>query len=123
MRILVIDDDAAVREMISKMLNSEGFEALTAADGEQALRVIRSHSEIDLVIIDMIMPEKEGIETISELKRDFPHIKILAISGGGKISADIYLRLAAQMGADSALKKPFVKQEMINAIQAVFKQD
>lgn len=117
MRILVIDDDPSVRDVMEKMLSSEGFEVRTASDGLEGMRLIKSDSEIDLVITDMIMPEKEGIETIRELKRDFPHIRILALSGGGRGSADWYLDLAAKMGADSVLKKPFVKQELVEAVQ------
>jgi len=122
MRILVIDDDDAVLGVVGKMLGSEGFEALTAANGEEGLRLIRGNSDINLVITDLIMPEKEGIETIRELKRDFPHIRILAISGGGRGSADSYLDLAAKMGADSLLKKPFVKQELLEAVQSLLEK-
>lgn len=117
MRILIIDDDVDVLDVVGKMLGSEGFEVLTAADGKEGMRIIRGNIEIDLVITDMLMPEKEGIETIRELKRAFPHIRILAISGGGRGSADSYLNVAAKMGAEFILKKPFVKQELLEAVQ------
>jgi CheY-like chemotaxis protein len=123
MSILVIDDDVAVLEMVSEMLNSEGVTVLTAANGEEGMRLIRGHSEIDLVITDLIMPEKEGMETIRELKRDFPHIRILAISGGGRVSAQSYLTIAKALGADLTLGKPFVRQELLDAVHALSKQD
>lgn len=122
MHILIIDDDVAVREVVRAMLNSEGFEVLTAADGQEGLRLIKNNPEIQMVITDLIMPGKEGMETISELKRDYPHIKILAMSGGGRITAENYLHLAAQIGADSVLKKPFVKQELLKGMQSILEK-
>ena len=117
MRVLVIDDTAEVREMIGKMLSSEGYDVLEATNGEEGMQLIRSEPEIDLVITDLIMPEKEGIETIRELKQDYSHIRILAISGGGKIDAQNYLAIAKGMGADLTLSKPFVKQDLLKAVQ------
>ena len=107
MCFLVLHDDQAVLQVVDKMPDSEGFEALSAANRKGSMRLIRSNSAIDLVITDLVMPEKEGLETIRGLKRNFPHIRILAISGGSEGSADCY----PDMGADSVLKKPFVKQE------------
>ncbi len=117
MRVLIIDDDTQVRGMIYKMLNEEGHEILVAANGEEGMQIIKSEPEIDLVITDLIMPEKEGIETIMEIRQDFSHIRILAISGGGRIDAKGYLSMAKQLGADLTLAKPFVKQELIEAVQ------
>ena len=117
MRILVIDDDDDVRQLICKMINNEGFTVLEAANGKEGMDIIRGGQEIDLVITDLIMPEKEGLETIKELRQDFPHIKIIAISGGGKIDALNYLPIAKGMGADLTLTKPFVKQDLIDAVK------
>ena len=117
MRVLVIDDTAEVREMIGKMLSSEGYDVLEAANGKEGMLIISSEPEIDLVITDLIMPEKEGIETIREIKQDYSHIRILAISGGGKIDAQNYLAIAKGMGADLTLSKPFVKQDLLKAVQ------
>ena len=119
MRILVIEDDAQVREMICKILNEEGNDMIEAANGKEAINLLNIEPKIDLVITDIIMPEKEGIETILELKQDYPGIKILAISGGGKGNAQNYLTLAKAMGADLVLKKPFVKQELLGAVQTL----
>ena len=120
MQILVIDDDPDVRGMVCRMLESEGHDVIDAVDGVDGMRKIKTKPEIEVVITDLIMPEKEGIETIRELKRDFPETKILAISGGGKSDPDNYLRIAKAMGAHSTLSKPFVKQDLIDAVQNLF---
>ena len=122
MRILVIEDDPEVREMVYKMLKKEGYEVVEAGNGKEAFELLSIDPKIDLVITDIIMPEKEGIETIIELKRDYPHIKILAISGGGKGSAQNYLAIAKKFGADLTLSKPFVKQELLEAVQEILER-
>jgi len=122
MRVLIIDDDTAIREMIQRMLSDDGFETLTAANGKEGLCIVKSDPGIAIVITDLIMPEKEGIETIREVKRDFPHVKILAISGGNSGNADNYLNMAKMMGADLTLAKPFVKQDIIEAMQRVIQE-
>jgi len=113
MQILVIDDDAIVRNLIGKMLEDSGFEILYAGNGVEGLKMVESNPEIELVITDLIMPEKEGIETIRELKQNRPEIKIIAISGGGRVNADNYLHLATLLGANAILTKPFTKSELI----------
>ncbi len=80
-RILIIDDDLQIREMMEQMLQKEGYETIGASDGQIAMKLCRENPA-DVVITDIIMPEKEGIETIVELKREFPGIKIIAMSGG-----------------------------------------
>ncbi len=117
MRILVIDDDAVVREMICKMLDGEGFDISTAIDGSKGLNLLRKESKIALVITDLIMPEKEGIETIKEIKQDFPSIKIIAMSGGGRGDSTDYLRMAKVMGADLTLRKPFLKKDLLKVVR------
>lgn len=119
MRLLVIDDDIAVREMICKMLNSDDYDVLVAANGKEGMQIIKSEPEIDIVITDLIMPEMEGIETIQEIKRGFSHIKILAISGGGRGSSQNYLALAKGIGANLTLSKPFVKNELLKALNDI----
>ncbi len=82
---------------------------MEAPDGKVALWIYKE-KPADLIITDIIMPEKEGIETIMELKREFPDVKIIAISGGGKGDAGQYLDMAKKMGADNTLAKPFEKE-------------
>ena len=114
-RILVIDDDVQVRKMLRLTLAAEGFDVVEAQDGKVAMRLFRQDPS-DLVITDLIMPEKEGIETIIELKRDFPDIKIIAISGGGRIDPKDYLYLAEKLGAQVTLEKPFSRKEVLEAV-------
>ena len=115
-RILVIEDEPLVRDTIKKRLKIEGFEVTTADDGQKGVKSFRENPA-DLVITDIIMPEKEGIECIKELKRDFPDVKIIAISGGGRIGPFDYLDLAMKFGALRTFKKPFDWPDMLNAIR------
>jgi YesN/AraC family two-component response regulator len=93
----------------------EGFEITAANDGQAGLKAFRQNPA-DLVITDIIMPEKEGIECIKELKRDYPEVRIIAISGGGRIGPFDYLDLAEKFGANRTFKKPFEWPEMLDAI-------
>ncbi len=115
-RILVIDDDMQMREMLRQVLERAGYEVEDAADGKIGLHIQRQEP-VDLVITDLIMPEKEGIETIRELRRDFPQLKIVAISGGGRISANGYLNVAKTIGADRTFSKPFELKELIGTVK------
>lgn len=119
MRILLIEDDPAIRKMIGKMLPAEQFEALEASNGREAMALLQLHADLGLVITDILMPEKEGLETIVELKRKRPNIKILAMSGGGLGSAQDYLDMAKELGADATIKKPFLKNDLLHALQKI----
>lgn len=118
-RILVIDDEEDVRALALEALASAGHEVILAADGVQGLKLQRERPA-DVVITDLLMPEKEGIETILDLKREFPNVKIIAISGGGKaVNKLSYLSLAGDLGADLVLTKPFDIQFLLKAVQEV----
>jgi len=98
------------------MLQRTGYEVLEAANGKEGIRCV--HTEpIDLVITDIIMPEKEGIETIQELQRDFPEVKIIATSGGGRIGAQYILRAARLLGVPYTLAKPIGRADLLLAVQ------
>ena len=116
--ILVIDDDASVREVVSEMLRLEGHEVTIAENGREATAMLADR-EFDLVITDLIMPEKEGIETISEIRRTDSRIPIVAISGGGRLGPGDYLETARYIGADATLAKPFARQELLTTIDAL----
>ena len=116
-KILIMDDDNQLREMLKIMLENEGYNDIEVAEsGYIGMKLIRK-SHFDLVITDIIMPDKEGIETIMEIKKDFPAMKIIAMSGGGKIGPDSYLVMAKHLGADKALAKPFLQSEIVNAVR------
>ena len=117
-RILIIDDDTQILKMLRKTLEREGHEVIDAADGNKGLRLYRE-DPTDLVITDIVMPEKEGIETIIDLRREFPEAKIIAMSGGGQIEAESYLSMAKRLGAQRTLTKPFQNEELLEAIEAL----
>ncbi len=115
-RILVVDDDPGFREMLQCMLSDDGFEVELATNGLEALSKYRANPT-DLVVTDIIMPEKEGIETIIELKRDYPGIKIIAISGGGSIGPKEYLDTVRLLGVKHTFFKPFEVSDLIVAVK------
>jgi DNA-binding response OmpR family regulator len=104
-KILLIDDDLVVRTAMVQFLADLGYEVVVADDGERGLRLFRSEKP-DLVITDIIMPEKEGIQTIVEMRREQPSTKIIAISGGGRIGNADFLKVARSMGANDVIAKP-----------------
>jgi len=114
-KILLIDDDDQFREMLAELLKRNDYVVIEAPDGLQANSLYLEHQPA-LVITDVIMPEKEGIETIMELKREFNDIKIIAISGGGRTNAMDNLRSARLLGADKTLEKPFENVDILNII-------
>jgi CheY-like chemotaxis protein len=116
--ILIIDDDFKILQVFREILEREGYDVLAASDGREGMRLCRNR-HVDLVITDIIMPEKEGLETIIELRRDLPHVKIIAMSGGGQIGAEQYLPLAEKLGAQHTLHKPFTPVELLEAISEV----
>ena len=115
-RILVVDDDEAVLEMLRATLEWEGYDVDGAADGNAAILAQRAHPA-DLVITDIIMPDKEGLETIVDLRRDWPDTKIIAISGGGRLATGDYLGVAQRLGASRVFPKPIEREKLLGAIR------
>ncbi len=114
--ILVIDDEEQLVKMVCTMLEREGYRVSVAQNGKQGLRLFRQEP-VDLVITDIFMPEKEGLETIRELRREFPGIKIIAMSGGmAKAEGFSALPLAEKLGADHTLVKPFRRTELLSLV-------
>jgi DNA-binding response OmpR family regulator len=120
--VLIIDDDAHMREMLADMAAVAGHEAIQAPDGRIGLELFRSRPA-DLVVADMIMPEKDGMDTIAELRRDFPLVKIIAVSGGGITGPYSYLMMARRFGADIVLSKPIKKDQFLNALRELLEGD
>ncbi|HUZ71623.1 MAG TPA: response regulator [Stellaceae bacterium] len=104
--ILVIDDERKIRQMVSGILVNAGYDVLEARDGAEGLQFCRT-TVVDVVITDIVMPGKEGIETIRELRREYPDIRIVAMSGGGGRDNNAYLEFAQRLGADEIIAKPF----------------
>lgn len=114
--LLIIDDDFEVREMLRQMFERCGHEVVAAHNGGAAIMIL-NEKPVDLIITDIIMPEKEGVETITEIKRDFPNIKIIAISGGGLLGPDVYLEIAKTVGAERTFTKPVERNKLLKAIE------
>ncbi len=104
-KILVIDDDVVVRTAMVQFLEDLGYDVVSAEDGQRGMRLFRSEKP-DLVITDIIMPEKEGIQTIAEIRRERPDAKVIAVSGGGRIGNTDFLKIARQLGATDVIAKP-----------------
>jgi len=117
-KILVIDDDLQVRHLMVLALNNAGHQTFSAENGAEGIKAYRANPA-DLVITDLIMPEKEGIETIIELRREFPAVKIIAISGGGRQSGRDFLPVARKLGAQRTLQKPFTIDELYDCVAGV----
>jgi CheY-like chemotaxis protein len=113
-RILLVDDDSAVRDSIAMVLEGADFLVDQAEQGTTGMQLLRAH-EPDLVITDILMPQKEGIETIREIRSLLPHVPIIAISGSAEPLAD-YLKMAQTFGASAILAKPFDPTALLDLV-------
>jgi CheY-like chemotaxis protein len=120
-RILVIEDEAQMRKLLRQVLEGAGYEVEEASDGLEGVRLYRENPA-DLLITDMIMPKKEGMETILDLKLEFPDAKIIAISGGGRVGPEPYLQIAEGFGAERVFIKPFDIKELLTAVKEIIGQ-
>lgn len=114
--ILIIEDDLTIREVLRQILEHVGYEVMEASDGKEGISLYRER-QADLIITDIIMPKKEGLETIMDLWAEFPELKIIAISGGGRLGPETYLELAEGFGANRLLNKPLGHEELLEAVQ------
>ena len=120
-KILVIEDDSQLREMLRQTLEREGYTVVDIPNGREALDLHQQH-EMDLVITDIFMPEKDGVETIMELKRVSPDLKIIAVSGGSRYVRDENaLKAAKEFGAEHVIFKPFEQKEILSAVEQLLK--
>ncbi len=114
--ILIIDDDPQINHLLQDVLELEGYQVITAQRATEGLHHLET-TTIDLVITDVIMPDKEGLETIREMRQRFPQTKILAISGGLTRSGVDVLEIAKRLGANSVLSKPFGVEDLIQSVR------
>jgi len=121
-KILIIDDDEQIRNLFSRKLGSLGYETFTADDGDIGLVEFRVNKP-DLILVDIIMPRKEGIELIREIIAESPKAKIIAISAGGRGNASDYLDYAKKFGARKVLEKPVDLNVMADVVAEVLKMD
>lgn len=119
-KILVIDDSRSIIDILDNYLTFEGYEVLTAENGNRGIDLIKKHKP-DLVVTDIIMPEKDGVEVAMYLKLYYPEIKVVAMSAGGAIFAEDHLSNIRKLGADYVLVKPFTKKEILSAVSAALR--
>ena len=119
-RVLVIDDEPYILLMLKKLFEKEGFDVDIAINGDEGIKIFSKYPA-DVIITDIVMPEKEGLETIREFKQTNPALKIIAISGEGRIDSKEYLDSARLFGAAKVFRKPFKQREMVNAVNELLK--
>lgn len=117
-RIVVMDDEPGMRALVAQVLEQAGHTVATATDGRAGNNLLRTYNA-DLAVIDLLMPEMEGIETILQIRREFPEMKIVAISGAGHSSA--YLQMAVLLGAHTSLAKPFTAEGLLVAVNSALR--
>ena len=114
--VLIIEDDEFVKNMLRQTFKQAGYEVATASNGRIGIQLYQSEP-FDIVITDLIMPDMEGIETITHLRKYNPGVKVIAISGGGRNRPDDYLHLASKLGAARTFTKPVDRDELLDAVR------
>ena len=117
-KILIIEDDVDVLETVARVLGGEGYSTVGALNGNQGIAAVQAQHPT-LVITDLFMPDKEGIETILELRQLRPDLKIIAISGEGSLRNMAVLEMAGKLGASAILAKPFEPEELLDTVRSV----
>ncbi|HXC67262.1 MAG TPA: response regulator [Nitrospiraceae bacterium] len=116
--VLVVDDEDQLRQLIREILEQAGYQVTEARDGKEAVQQYRL-APADVVIMDILMPEQDGLETTSTLRREFPNVKIIAITGSSEMIGILsFLDVAKMLGAHRALQKPFEMQTLLDTVQA-----
>jgi len=116
--VLVVDDEDQLRQLIREILEKAGYQVTEARDGKEAVLQYRL-APADVVIMDILMPEQDGLETTSTLRREFPDVKIIAITGSSEMIGILsFLDVAKMLGAHRALQKPFDMQTLLDTVQA-----
>jgi DNA-binding response OmpR family regulator len=118
MKILVIDDNPAFRSSLAGTLGRGGYQVIMADDGEHGLAVFRKEKP-DLVICDLIMPRRSGVDTIRQIRRESPAMKIIAVSGSGVMMNVDGLATALENGADEVIVKPFDSEDLLSRVTQV----
>jgi CheY-like chemotaxis protein len=115
--ILVIDDDPQILRLVDAVLRYEGHSTLLASDGREGMA--KFGEQVDLVITDLLMPHKEGFETIADIRRSGLDVPVIAITGGGAVGPQTYLETARLFGASVVIAKPFAKDEILVAVRSL----
>lgn len=122
-RILIVEDEEYMREMLVDTLAKEGYDVSIAVNGVEAIKAIEEET-FDLIVTDIVMPEKDGLSTILQTKRDNEKIKIIAISGGDRsFTGSSYLQIAKNIGVERTFQKPFNSKEFLRAVKEVLQNE
>ncbi|MCA1757264.1 MAG: response regulator [Bacteroidales bacterium] len=121
-KILIIDDETAIAMMLKRLVEKSGHMVEIAVNGKEGMEVFDTFNP-DLLITDIVMPEKEGLEIIFDLRRKNPNLKIVAISGGGRFQYEGYLKSAKHLGADLAFQKPLDLKEFMASITGLLNEE
>jgi DNA-binding response OmpR family regulator len=117
-KILIVDDEEQLRDVLKTVLQDAGHDVVEASNGNVALEQFRQ-TPTDLIITDIVMPDKEGLETIIDFRRMYPQVKIIAMSGGGRNSPQDYLDMAKKLGAAEVIAKPFSIDDFLRSVETV----
>jgi CheY-like chemotaxis protein len=116
--VLVVDDEDQVRQLIRETLEQAGYDVQEARDGKEGLERYRA-KPTDLVIMDILMPDQDGLESIMTLRREFPTSRVIAITGGSDMIGILnFLDVAKMLGASRTLQKPFEMKTLLDAVAA-----
>jgi CheY-like chemotaxis protein len=121
-RILVIDDELGARQLLRRVLEREGYFVVEAKDGEEGINLFHA-DPCDMIITDLVMPVKDGLKTIIDVREFAPDVPIIAISGGGTIAKERYLSAAGFIERVETLAKPFTREELVDVVQRMLKGD
>jgi DNA-binding response OmpR family regulator len=116
--ILIIDDEQPVTAVLRQILGRAGYQTLVATDGKMGMDLYAAHP-VDLVITDIMMPERDGVEVIMQLRTRPAGVKILAMSGGGRYGLMDFLDVAEKLGADAIIRKPFTTQQILDQVRSL----
>jgi CheY-like chemotaxis protein len=114
--ILIVDDEEEMRDTLERVLAAAGYRVVTASNGVEVSSIL-AQVHVDLVMTDLLMPEKDGTEVIAELRKKHPNTPIVAMSGGGRMPRGDYLKIARMFGAHAILEKPFTNEQLLSTIE------
>lgn len=120
--ILVVDDSATIRNFIRLILEEANYEVCEAADGEEGIEVYKKSGNIDLIITDIYMPKKSGLELVIELKNEYKNAKIIVLSDGGEKNFANEMGICETLGATYFIKKDLIKDELVKLVNKVFSE-
>jgi len=115
--ILVVDDDPLICNLITRNLGSAGYSVSSAGGAREALRDL-DRKPVDLILTDLLMPDGDGFELIFALRKSYPDVRVIAMTGGGCVGADTYLTIARGIRVDGILHKPFMRDQLLEALEA-----